>query len=61
MEIAITVLEDAIKKRNFLLKKEDLMRNNIKEATFIMKEISKLKNALKLLKSYQQRPGKMAM
>lgn len=61
MEIAITVLEDAIKKRNFLLKKEDLMRSNIKEATFIMKEISKLKNALKLLKSYQQRPGKMAM
>lgn len=61
MEIAITVLEDAIKKRNFLLKKEDLMRSNIKEATFIMKEISKLKNALKLLKNYQQRPGKMAM
>lgn len=61
MDTAITVLEDAIKKRNSLLKNEDLMRKNIKEATFLMKEISKLKNALKLLKNYQQRPGKMAV
>lgn len=59
MEIAITVIEEAIKKRNFLLKGEDLMRKNIKEATLLMKEISNLKNALKLLKNHQQRAGKV--
>lgn len=59
METAITVIEEAIKKRNFLLKGEDLMRKNIKEATLLMKEISNLKNALKLLKNHQQRTGKV--
>jgi hypothetical protein len=55
MEIAIEVIETAIKVRNTSLKKEDLMRKDIKKATLFMKEISTLKTALKLLKDHHQR------
>ena len=55
MEIAIEVIETAIKVRNTFLKKEDLMRKDIKKATLFMKEISTLKTALKLLKDHHQR------
>jgi len=55
MEIAIKVIETAIKTRSASLKQEDLMRKDIKKATLFMKEISTLKTALKLLKDHHQR------
>ncbi len=55
MEVAITVLENEIKNKSVLLKKEDLMRTDIKKATIVMKDISKLKTAVKLLKDHHQR------
>lgn len=61
MEIAIEVIETAIKVRSSSLKKEDLMRKDIKKATLFMKEISTLKSALKLLKDHHQRKERSAL
>ncbi|MBB6500739.1 hypothetical protein [Pedobacter cryoconitis] len=61
MEVAITVLENEIKSMSLLLKKEDLMRKDIKKATIVMKDIAKLKTAVKLLKEHHQRKERIRL
>ncbi|MBB6274272.1 hypothetical protein HDF26_004746 [Pedobacter cryoconitis] len=61
MEVAITVLENEIRTKSMLLKKEDLMRKDIKQATLLMKDISKLKTAVKLLKDHHQRKERIRL
>ncbi|MBB5638540.1 hypothetical protein HDE68_004472 [Pedobacter cryoconitis] len=61
MEVAITVLENEIRTKSMLLKKEDLMRKDIKQATLVMKDISKLKTAVKLLKDHHQRKERIRL
>ncbi len=47
--------------KSMLLKKEDLMRKDIKQATLVMKDISKLKTAVKLLKDHHQRKERIRL
>jgi hypothetical protein len=61
MEVAIAVLENEIRMKSIFLKKEDLMRKDLKQATIVMKDISKLKTAVKLLKDHHQRKERIRL
>lgn len=57
MEIAIKVLQTEISNRKVLISRENLMFKDRKKATALLKEISKLKQALKVVKDHHQRKG----
>lgn len=55
MEIAIKVLQTEISNRKVLISRENLMFKDRKKAGELLKEISKLKQALKVVKDHHQR------
>lgn len=55
MEIAIEVLQTEISNRKVLISRENLMFKDRKKAGELLKEISKLKQALKVVKDHHQR------
>ncbi|AOM78238.1 hypothetical protein [Pedobacter steynii] len=55
MEIAIKVLQTEISNRKVLIRRENLMFKDRKKASELLKEISKLKQALKIVKDHHQR------
>lgn len=57
MEIAIKVLETEISNRKAWITKEDLMFKDKRRAMELLKEITGLKQALKVVKGYSQKRG----